>query len=217
MSVLIVGCGAQGRVILDILRSAGVNDAEFLDEDSRLWEQWINGARVRGMDAVLGGDRSKLAMIVALGNPTLRLRIGNRITTEGVRLTNAVHPSAVVAQSAKMGVGNMVGATAVVNTDATIGNHTIINTGAVVEHDCVLEDGAAVSPGAHLGGRVTLGKCAFVGTGAILLSRVTVGAGAVIAAGAVVTRDVPERAMVKGVPGRVVERLTEDFDWRRVL
>ena len=43
-----------------------------------------------------------------------------------------------------------------------------------------------------------------VGAGAILLPGVTVGEGAVVAAGAVVRQDVPARAIVAGVPARVV-------------
>jgi len=111
----------------------------------------------------------------------------------------------------------MVGATAVINTGAQVGSHTVINTGAIVEHDCVVKDGAAVSPGAHLGGRVILERFAFVGTGAIVLSRVHIGERAVIAAGSVVTRDVPDRVLVMGTPGRIVERLDRGFDWKRAM
>jgi acetyltransferase-like isoleucine patch superfamily enzyme len=50
-----------------------------------------------------------------------------------------------------------------------------------------------------------------------VLSRVNIGAGSVVAAGSMVTRDVPERVLVKGVPARIVERLDQGFDWKRVL
>jgi acetyltransferase-like isoleucine patch superfamily enzyme len=45
----------------------------------------------------------------------------------------------------------------------------------------------------------------------MVLPGVTIGDGAVVAAGAVVTRDVPCRAMVAGVPARVIR---EDVDWQ---
>jgi UDP-2-acetamido-3-amino-2,3-dideoxy-glucuronate N-acetyltransferase len=45
---------------------------------------------------------------------------------------------------------------------------------------------------------------ASIGSGAVIMSGVTIGEGAMIGAGAVVTRDVTARAVVAGVPARVV-------------
>lgn len=45
----------------------------------------------------------------------------------------------------------------------------------------------------------------WVGTHAVILPGVRVGRGAVIAAGAVITKDVPPRAIVCGVPGRLLK------------
>jgi sugar O-acyltransferase (sialic acid O-acetyltransferase NeuD family) len=215
----IFGAGAQGRVILDILRAQGRHESvAFLDDAADLQGRSINGAPVLfGLDEALGCVSSTVEMIVALGNPHLRMAVAERARRAGVPLLNAVHPSAVVMHTATIGTGNMVGAAAVINTNARLGDQVIVNTAAVVEHDCRLEDGSAVSPGARVGGRVTIGRRAFIGTGAILLSRVTVGAGSVVAAGAVVTRDVPECVLVKGVPARICAHLDETFDWQRLL
>ena len=45
-----------------------------------------------------------------------------------------------------------------------------------------------------------------MGANATLVDGVEIGDGAIVAAGAVVTRDVPARAIVAGVPARVIKR-----------
>lgn len=52
---------------------------------------------------------------------------------------------------------------------------------------------------------IVVGDDAWIGAGAIVLGGVSIGRGAVVAAGAVVSRDVPEFAIVAGVPARVVK------------
>ena len=60
--------------------------------------------------------------------------------------------------------------------------------------------------------RVTLGHDVWIGHGAVVPPGVTIGTGAAIGAGAVVTKDVPDFAVVVGVPGRVLRtRLPPDL------
>lgn len=49
-----------------------------------------------------------------------------------------------------------------------------------------------------------IGNDVLVGAGARILSGLSIGNGAVVGAGAIVTRDVPEYAIVAGVPARVI-------------
>lgn len=58
---------------------------------------------------------------------------------------------------------------------------------------------------------VSLGNDVWVGANALILSGIRVGHGAVIAAGAVVTKDVPDYAVVGGVPAKVIKyRFTDE-------
>ena len=52
---------------------------------------------------------------------------------------------------------------------------------------------------------VTLGHDVWIGHGALVMPGVSVGTGAVVASGAVVTKDVPDYAIVAGVPARVIK------------
>nr|WP_277949180.1 CatB-related O-acetyltransferase [Aeromonas dhakensis] len=54
--------------------------------------------------------------------------------------------------------------------------------------------------------KITIGNDVWIGANAIILPGVTIGDGAVVGAGAVVTRDVPDYAIVVGVPAKVIRQ-----------
>lgn len=72
-------------------------------------------------------------------------------------------------------------------------NHNMNKRDVLIKHQ-----GTNYSP-------VTIGDDVWISCNATILSGVTVGKGAVIAAGAVVTKDVPEYAIVGGVPAKVIK------------
>jgi len=81
-----------------------------------------------------------------------------------------------------------------------------IGPGAVLTNDHTM---ARHAPGAPLRGPVLRRACR-VGGGAVLAPGVEIGEEAFVAAGAVVVSDVPARAVVMGVPARVVREVPEE-------
>ncbi len=63
---------------------------------------------------------------------------------------------------------------------------------------------AVMDQGAYSKGPIILGDNSWIGTGAIILDGVKVGKGAIVGAGAVVTKDVPDYAIVAGVPAKII-------------
>jgi sugar O-acyltransferase (sialic acid O-acetyltransferase NeuD family) len=213
----IFGCSAQGRVALDILRLQFPETTWFfLDDNPEMLNQRINEAVViGGFETLQQKFRPKLH--IALGHPLIKRKIAERCETMDIEVIQAIHPSAVISPTAKVGTGVTVGAGAIINTDSNIGDFALINTGVIIEHDTVIGDYANISPRACIGGRVIIGEEAFIGSGAIVMARTRVGMRAIVGMGAVVTRNVPDKTLSYGVPAKVIKEIDDQFNWKNVL
>lgn len=202
--IAVFGAGGHGKVVADIALASGRRVVAFIDDEpsrhgGRIWDvPVVSWERFTGE----AGPWSGAAVAMAIGSNAAREACTARVRSGGVSLATLVHPSAVVARSARIGEATVVMATAVVNPDAVVGEGSIVNTGAVVEHDCVLGEFVHLSPNAALGGGVHVGPRTHLGLGAVVLPLVRVGADVRVGAGAVVHRAVDDGLTVAGVPAR---------------
>jgi sugar O-acyltransferase (sialic acid O-acetyltransferase NeuD family) len=213
---LLIGAGAQGRVVLDSWRQQHpARRFVFLDDQRALWGTQLLGVPIEGGLEQITAYAGEA--VLSVGNNQLRRALAQRFAAMGQCFARVVHPSAAVLPTAVVAPGAVILAGAVVNTQAFIGQHAIVNSGAIVEHDCQIGDFASLGPGVCMAGRVEIGAGAFLSTGVSVAPRIKIGAGTVVGAGAVVVSDLPEGVLAYGVPARVVRPLGSDFDWRRLL
>ena len=210
MSIPVIGLGAGGhaKVVLEIIRLGRRYDpVGFLEADQSRWGGNLMGVPILGGDQLLTEmkDRRVNHFFVGLGGVTdlgPRKRLFEAALAVGLEPVQAVHPKAVVSESAELGNGATVMAGAVINSGAVVGENVIVNTRAVVEHDCLIGDHAHIAPGATLLGWVKVGREAHVGAGAVVRERTSIGDRALVGAGAVVVKDVPDNTVVAGNPAR---------------
>lgn len=205
MQTVIIGAGGHGKVVLEILRLAGQhNVVGFIDADPAIAGTHVQGVPVLGGVNLLPKLRRQDigAAIIAIGDNRARVGYREYVAAAGLELTNAVHPSAVVSPTAKLGRGVVVAAGAVIGVESQVEDLAIINTSAVVDHECHVGLAAHICPGALLAGHVRVGGGALVGLGARITPCLTIGQHAIVGAGAVVVEGVPPDVTVMGVPAK---------------
>lgn len=91
-----------------------------------------------------------------------------------------------------------------------LGNNVQLSACTIVGHDgSIAMLNRAFNKKLDRVGKVDIKDNVFIGHGAIILPNVTIGPNAIVAAGAVVSRDVPENAIVVGVPAREVGTVSD--------
>ena len=206
VKVVGIGAGGHAKVMLEILKLQKNICVVGLTST----ERWHRGSKVLGVP-VLGDDsilpslfaRGVHAAFIGVGSVAsghLRKKLYEHASAIGFKMIPVIHPTATISPSAEIGAGAAVMARAVINASARLGENVIVNTGAIIEHDCVIGDHAHISTGARLSGGVRVLEGSHVGVGASVKQGIRIGRDAVVGAGAVVIRDVPDGAVVGGVP-----------------
>lgn len=133
-----------------------------------------------------------------------------RLAGVRINMRSQVRPNVII-RSRRLSIGrrSTINYNTVIENRAPvkIGDNVGIGVGVLLITSTHEMDDPLVRAGVGSVAPIEICDGAWIGSGATVLAGVRVGAGAVVAAGAVVTKDVPENALVGGVPARLIKEL----------
>jgi sugar O-acyltransferase (sialic acid O-acetyltransferase NeuD family) len=141
-------------------------------------------------------------VVIAIGSPTVKKRITERLKNLGFAFPSFIHPSSVVSDRAIYGEGVIVSPNCTVSPNVELKDFCYLNFGVGVGHDATLGSFSQINPGVQLGGFSTVGDGTLIGSGSTVLQGVNIGSGVTIASGSVVFSRVADGAIMMGNPAK---------------
>lgn len=161
---LVVGAGGHAQEVAWALveheRGRG-ESPELLFFDDAL----PTGPLPSGLGAVAGpleaiadhADRRRSLLVLGVGLPSLKMRLGARVASLGLAWATVVHPRAAIGPNVEIGPGSYIAAGAIVTVNVRLGAFVTVNMHAQVAHDGIVGAHATLHPNAHVAGNVRIG------------------------------------------------------------
>ncbi|WP_407401137.1 acetyltransferase [Sodaliphilus sp.] len=209
MKSIIIGAGTYGEVYLAYLQEAGVDVVGFIDDNPKLEGNKVRGIPVIGKMADLASLRDAhgvKAVYCPLGNNKLRVEFLTKARELGYKTPNYIHPSVLISPNVSIGEGVYILLGTTIMPYTIIKDFVMISMGVHVAHHNVLEEGVFLSTGCNFGASIIAHKYVYCGISSTIMTGLhTLGEDCLIGAGAVVIRDVEPKAVMAGVPAKVLK------------
>lgn len=209
MKSVIIGAGTYGEVYLAYLQESGIDIVGFLDDSPALQGTDVKGVPVLGTISSLETLKSTHgveAVYCPIGNNKLRVEFLQYAKTLGYETPNYIHPSVIISPNVTIGEGVYILLGSSVMPYTTIKDYVMISMNVGLAHHSVLEDGVFLSTGCNFGASIVAKKYAYCGISSTIMTGIhELGEDCLVGAGAVVIKDVPDRAVVAGVPAKVIK------------
>ena len=198
------GLGKEVKVIIDAINAQqSGREYDFIGyfDDHRSAPDVIGGL------TELNQWSDPMQLVLAIGNPSIKVGLAEQISNIHVSYATLIHPRAEIGNDkhVRIGEGSIIASGAQLTTDIVIGRHVLINLNVTVGHDSSILDFSSIMPGANISGQVLVRKASLIGAGANVLNGIVVGENATVGAGAVVVKDVENATTVVGVPAKVIK------------
>lgn len=200
--LILIGGGGHCKSVIEAAESARYQTLGILDIPEEVGKDVI-GHKIIGTDDDIPNYVGKADFVITVGfikNPSLRIKLYNRVKEAGGNLATIIASTAHVSKYANIGEGTVVLHQAMVNAGAQIGVNCIINTFCNIEHDAVVGSQCHISTGTMVNGDCKVGERVFIGSQSVLANGISVGDDIIVGAGSFVRKSIKEKGIYSGNP-----------------
>lgn len=219
MKSVIIGAGKYGEVYLSYLQEAGVDVVGFLDDDPNIINIKFGGLPVLGPTSILPILKEKYgitAVYCPLGNNRLRVKFLRLAASLGYETPNYIHPSVIISPHVKIGKGVYILLGTKIMPFTIIEDYVMISMNVSIAHHNTLQTGCFLSTGCNFGASIIAEENSYCGIGSTIMTGLQIlGKDCLIGAGAVVIKNVPQGAIMAGVPAKIIKYKPE-YDSQKI-
>lgn len=209
MILAIYGSGGLGREVLDLAReinhvSNSWEDILFID-DTKTINEIINGCKTYPFEYFVNNfNIDDVEIVIALGEPSQREILYEKVKLNGLTLATLIHPAAHVGYGTQISDGTIVFRGAYISCNVTIGLNNVVLYNCTIAHDCIIGNHCVIAPQGTISGICRIDDGCYIGTGATVREKISIGENSVISLGSIVYKNVPKAAIYMSEPGRVI-------------
>ena len=214
--IVIVGGGGFGREVYlwaqKMANNVNYRLKGFIDDDP--CPRGYTGDNLSLLGSIHSGENQYQIedtdrFIYAIGNIDTKKCIISDLKKRGAQFITLIHPTAAVAESAKIGEGVVVCPFCLISDRAVISDFAMLNFYSSCAHDTLVGKYSILSPYATINGFSEIGEEVFLGTHATATAYVKIGAYSKISANSVAMKNTPKNSYVYGVPGKSMRIFTK--------
>ncbi len=209
MRSIIIGAGTYGEVYLAYLQDAGVEIVGFVDDNPELEGKSVRSFPVLGKIEELKHLKQEFNIEAAycpIGNNKLRVKFLEFAKFLGCKTPSFIHPSVIMHSSVIIGEGVYILLGAKIMPYTVIDDYVMISMNVLVAHHNHIHKGTFISTGVNVGALINIYENSYIGIGATIMTGIhKLGENCLVGAGSVVIHDVPDNAVVAGVPAKVIK------------
>jgi len=155
-NIILIGGGNQAHYTIDIIEKEGKYNIIGIIDSIHEIDSDRFGYKILGRQENISQLIKKYDIeggVISIGDNWGRYHVYNQILelAPTFKFVNAIHPSVIIGNNVKLGIGIVAMAGCIFNPKSTIGDFTFFATGAQIEHDCQIGDFSSISAGSITG------------------------------------------------------------------